>query len=156
MSASDVLDIAWEKGKYPIDPVSIAILFGMEIKYDDSLAKDGLSGKLELRDNLPPIIYVNPKNSNIRQRFIIAHELGHYFCGHDSSPRIDTEFNLSPIVYKPEERQANAFAAQLLMPEIYLNYFIFNEKIADLDILADKFKVSTMAIHFRLKNLGLV
>lgn len=32
MSASDVLDIAWEKGKYPIDPVSIAILFGMEIK----------------------------------------------------------------------------------------------------------------------------
>ncbi len=61
--------------------------------------------------------------STVRQRFTIAHELGHFFLHRASS----TVFvDAAPIFFRDEsssngsqreEIEANAFAAELLMPE---------------------------------------
>jgi Zn-dependent peptidase ImmA (M78 family) len=58
-----------------------------------------------------------------------------------------------------KEREANAFAAALLMPENLIEDQVFNcENTIDIDDLindlAEKFDVSTQAMSFRLANLG--
>jgi Zn-dependent peptidase ImmA (M78 family) len=136
----------------------IAANIGIEIITTDKLSKNGLSGKIEFK-NPPrnsPVIYVNANEPEVRQNFTIAHELGHYFCGHTDSCREDPAFNLSPAVSIHEERQANEFAANLLMPKIALEYLIYEKKEFNIENLAAIFEVSLSAIHFRLKNLGFI
>src|SRR3990167_4724504 len=89
-------------------------LFNLKIRKMNILG--GCSGKLHLRENT---ILISNSDSKERQRFTIAHELGH-FCLHkqkldkkcctDKSTRIETE--------------ANVFAAETLMPKrmIYENF----------------------------------
>lgn len=153
MTPNDVLEMYG--GSFPVDPQEICKNIGIEVMLTEL---NGLSGKLETREdeNKPPLILVNKNEPATRQRFTVAHELGHYFLGHGNSPREDTEFNLTPAVRKPEEIAANDFAAKLLMPKAYVEHFIFKEKIFDIKLLAEKFKVSTLSFHYRLKNLGMV
>lgn len=151
MTPQEVLTIYRKEGEFPIDPEKIAKRAEFVIK---AIEEPGLSGKLELRDNQPPIIYVNRRDPVTRQRFTVAHELGHYFCGHGSNPREDPAFNLKPIVFNKEERQANSWASNLLMPKDFVEYFLIKKNISDIAVLAEEFNVSQVAMQFRLKNLG--
>ena len=56
-----------------------------------------------------------------RQRFTVAHEIGHFMLGHTNGNSI---FDLNSK--KPEEIEANQFAAELLMPLAFLNKEIKN------------------------------
>jgi Zn-dependent peptidase ImmA (M78 family) len=53
------------------------------------------------------------------------------------------------------EREANQFAAELLMPEHLVRQAALEEG-ADARRLADRFDVSIQAMHLRLRRLGLV
>jgi Zn-dependent peptidase ImmA (M78 family) len=63
-------------------------------------------------------IFVDKKQDAFYQRFIIAHELGHYAAGDGSS------YMKSPPKYTEQEhikeKKANTFAAELLIPQITL------------------------------------
>ena len=59
-----------------------------------------------------PVIFYNQCRSLCRQRFTVAHELGHLALGHAVAP----EGRPDP----PAERAANAFAAELLSPACVL------------------------------------
>jgi len=157
MTPAEVLKMYWN-GDIPVDVHVIAANVGIEVITTESLSKSGLSGKIEFRESprKNPVIYVNAKDAEDRQRFTIAHELGHYFCGHDSSCREDTAFNMSPAVGAYEERQANDFAANLLMPKIAIEYFIHEKKEFNVENLAALFEVSLSALRFRLINLGFI
>ena len=56
-----------------------------------------------------------------RQRFTVAHEIGHLMLGH-VGPGMATTQNREPTgTEKPEEQQANQFAARLLAPACVLH-----------------------------------
>lgn len=133
-------------------------------KYDIAIgttASDKFSGVLLRKEDGTSYIAVNDKESSVRQRFTIAHELGHYFLHTTKQTFVDFRHNDENVIRNPKERQANQFAAALLMPKKVLQKDIemlvtedgvTSELIA---FLAGKYKVSTEAMNYRLINLHL-
>ncbi len=150
----------------PVAVMQIAKACGARVTYD-SLDSD-LSGFLYRRNN-QAVIGVNTHHAPVRQNFTIAHELGHFLL-HDQEEQIhvDHEFkvrirrrdNLSSQGVDEAEREANYFAASLLMPEEFLENDIEDEiDLFDDDFLYDlarKYGVSTQALMNRLKHLGYI
>ncbi len=101
-------------------------------------------------------IYVDKNQAPYRRRFSIAHEIGHFALNHLETKELDILFrdDLSSNGSCPEEIAANAFAAELLMPENLIKY-IYNENNSVLKT-AIAFAVSEQAVRFRLKNLGVL
>jgi len=126
-----------------------------------------VSGVL-LRDDSQTLLGVNSAHHPRRQRFTIAHEIGHLLLHPgrsytvDSTVRLNWRDDLSSLATDKEEIAANAFAAELLMPERLIRAaidHIATSKISDedriLDALARRFDVSTEAMSYRLINLGI-
>jgi Zn-dependent peptidase ImmA (M78 family) len=125
---------------------------------------EDISGMLQ-RDSGRGTIFVNKAHHENRQRFTIAHELGHYFLNHTTGVHVDkvalfrdTE---SSKATSQIEMDANRFAAELLMPEqlvrSQLRQATSKGKNED-DIISEMaglFKVSIAAMSFRLQNLGI-
>jgi len=110
------------------------------------------------------IISYNKNEIKERQRFTIAHELGHFFLHSkqkpifvDKKPKVMFRNSASSSGELHQEREANAFAASLLMPKRLIQEEISSLASNDFDIiktLAKNFKVSEQAMSFRLSNLG--
>jgi len=118
------------------------------------------SGMLIRKDGRA-LIGVNNSESTVRQRFTIAHELGHFFLHPNKDAFIDYRDNKKEIMRTPREKQANMFAAALLMPRhILLRDFkaIAKEGFSEDELhdLAKQYEVSEDAMRFRLMNLNLV
>lgn len=97
-------------------------------------------------------IYLPRHFSVARRRFALAHELGHVVLRHDPI--------LPGLRNDPRERQANAFAAEFLMPEDLLRQE-FLDRIAlgqptQIPLLARTFLVSRESMAIRCQELGLV
>jgi len=121
-----------------------------------------------MRDGDHIVIGVNQDDSPARQRFTIAHELGH-LCLHPGQPlRVDRSARVNLRATGDdgrggEEREANWFAAELLMPEQMVRevaaHMAQRRQLSDdslVGALADSFQVSRVAMGYRLFNLGLV
>ena len=146
----------------PVPVEWIANQIGLIVEYEEF--GNDVSGVLVLEEDYG-VIGVNSAHSSVRQRFTIAHEIGHY-CLHRewSDVFIDSEFepryrdNRSSRGKNPEEIQANKFAAALLMPESFLAAY-FAESGIDIgdddqvEELAEEFEVSVTAMTYRLANL---
>jgi Zn-dependent peptidase ImmA (M78 family) len=148
----------------PVDVSRVAQHYGLGIHLQE--LEDAVSGMLVIRDS-HAVIGVNQNHHPNRQRFTIAHEIGHYLL-HADQARVFIE-NLD--LYRDElssngtsarEIEANAFAAELLMPTFALRKLVkgqlidayFDEHI--IRRLAAKFGVSTQAITVKLSRLGLI
>lgn len=137
--------------------------------------EDQVSGALVIKDGANHIL-VNSTHHPNRQRFTIAHELGHLalHAAHVDRLFIDTQLRVyqrtgesgAPAYQAPdstttpeEERQANQFAAALLMPKGLLLEALDDNRVVDehdVSDLARKFGVSEQAMSIRLQRLGLV
>ena len=148
--AKDVLSSYWD-GKLPVDVAAIAKAAGAAVIADSTITESGL---FCFEENTPVIRY-NWADASVRQRFTIAHELGHFLLAHGKSFR-DTPKDYSVTNYDPNEVQANRFAAELLMPEAAVRLLVTNLEISDVDRLAEIFNVSQAAMMYRLKNLRLI
>jgi len=138
-----------------VDPEKEAKKYGIKVIKDVKL-KDNESGMI-IQDNGEVNIYVKSSDTLERQRFTIAHELGHYVCGHlreNKKMFRDGNKEYSRDNYDLEEYEANNYAAKLLMPEDKVNFLIEQENITDIIKMAQIFKVSLKAMIIRLKNLG--
>ena len=119
-----------------------------------------LSGFYVMRGDTPTI-GVNVWHSRVRQRFTIAHELGHATLQADE--HYDREFRRDPnssMATDPDEIDANAFAAALLMPADWIKArwadatdLLDNEWVVR---TAKEFGVSTQSLIYRIDNLGLL
>lgn len=151
----------------PVPVETLAATCGALIRYQPFDADD-VSGLLYRQPDQPPVIGVNSANHAVRQRFTIAHELGHLHLhsGHqlilDRLVRVNFRDAASSTASDWEEMQANAFAAALLMPKdaiaARLRRLISGQPLTDDDLitrLARDFQVSRPAIEYRLINLGL-
>ena len=87
-----------------------------------------------------------------RRRFTIAHEIGHFVLHADRvAPERGGKVNQAG---RAQEREADAFAAELLMPEHLVRQAVL-EVGADSARLAGRFEVSEQAMSVRLRRLGL-
>lgn len=106
------------------------------------------------------------RRSRGRRRFTIAHECGHWVlhvlggqCSFCCRPQDIAELSSAEAERKKElarqEREANAFACELLMPRL----LVIEQARAtgcNLSALAERFDVSVPAIRLRLLTLGLL
>lgn len=93
-----------------------------------------------------------------RFRFTIAHEVGHWVCHVVGAERPQPVFcrakDLMEDADRALEREANVFAAELLMPEASVRAVW--EDASSLAPCAARFDVSPNAMHWRLYSFGLV
>lgn len=113
----------------------------IQVKGENLGSGDGFSLNLNL-------IHYNSTQSDTRIRFTIAHELGHILLGHNSVNR-----SIDFYSKDPNEKLANAFAAELLVPLNSLK----KEKliIESLSTLAKKYWVSKDMMMWRLRDTKL-
>lgn len=124
-----------------------------------------ISGILVVRKKGGTIGY-NHSEPNVRQRFSIAHELGHYVLHREMMPLfVDRGYAVafrdqnSSSGDIQQEREANAFAAAILMPEELIRAeldkldFDLGGDEESLRTLSANFEVSTQAMSYRLANL---
>lgn len=103
-------------------------------------------------------IYVSAFDGKKRQKFTIAHEIGHYFIHYlrNISKNPQTTYRRTSVaVGGYQEYEANVFAANLLMPESKFKQ-IYENCGQDLAIVAEKFGVSIAAAEVRARSLGLI
>lgn len=136
--------------KTPVDIYSIAEFLGLEVQ--EEAMEDELSGYIEPRGS-GWMIGVNSYHHPNRQRFTIAHELGHFLLHRPTEKHIDVTFARRSGQRNKEEHQADSFAAELLMPEVEIRKLIADGETS-LERLAAHFNVSAMAAKFRAKSLG--
>ncbi len=148
-NAKEILTKYWDKS-IPIDPIKLARAAGAAVEAIPNLSTSGEFKKCTARG---PLIQYRSTESNVRQRFTIAHELGHFVLGHGGAYR-DSPDEFSLTNHNPLEIEANRFAAELLMPEDVLSYLVVKKGINDIAKLADMLQVSQVAMQYRLKNLG--
>jgi len=115
---------------------------------------DALSAMI-IRHGENAVIGVNSNHVATRQRFSIAHELGHFVMdeGAQHFVEFDPQSAGDPPHYDWEkERRANMFAAELLMPAERVRS---DAGSYSLTRLARRYDVSDAAMGFRLANLRL-
>jgi Zn-dependent peptidase ImmA (M78 family) len=147
--------------------IAVQELGGRIIQDVDNMAIDACIRK-EGEDSF--VIDLNGKKPFLRERFTIAHELGHLFLhmgflinkdlwGNQQKVFQDSVYYRMSGNYTQEESEANEFAAAFLMPrnefkeQIYKN-LSYNR--IDIPAIADYFKVSPSAVLTRAKWLGYV
>lgn len=114
------------------------------------------------------VIGYNAMHSSVRQRFTMAHEIGHYVLHvKDKQPHLFIDRSVyrrddeSSTGSDHQEVEANKFAAALLMPAELVRSEVEKHGLDlddedDVGALAKRFNVSTAAMSFRLGNLGLL
>ncbi|MFJ6025315.1 ImmA/IrrE family metallo-endopeptidase [Brevundimonas sp. NPDC092305] len=166
--------IEWEKEPVTninVDPIALIqkhwgdvpvpvfeIVTGLGLGPDFEYLPDNISGAIKMRADGNYRIVVNANHHPNRQRFTAAHELGHYIyhrdllgqgVGDTRAYRAEGTGMPNPAIRPMHERQANSFAANLLMPMNSI-YGEIGRGITDTKMLADRFGVSEMAMKIRL------
>ena len=132
----------------PVKLDAIAKKLGITIKHEPF--DDDISGVL-YRDPNSTIIGVNSFHHPNRQRFTLAHEIGHFVLHEmdvhvDKGYRIVLRSSVSSQAVDPHEIDANRFAAELLMPGKLVRkdveeLLLDAEDEAGLSVLAKKYHV---------------
>lgn len=140
---------------YPVDVHAMADALGIRVQECD--LPDNISGKIEHDWCDKFVITVNSNHSRTRQRFTIAHEIAHYVLHRDliGDGIIDNALYRDDRIGDIRERQANRYAATLLMPKT-LVLKAWDDGITDYQSLAKTFKVSPAVAEIRWRELGCV
>jgi len=147
----------------PVPVKRIAQSLGLEIQ--KQAFGDEVSGIL-IREGAKAIVGVNLSHHIHRQRFSIAHELGHFLLHEGDRIFIDRSYNVnlrsptSSLGTDLEEIEANIFASVLLIPEQFLAKDLEKEdidiadprEIGKIQRLAHRYRVSPQAMSLRLLN----
>ena len=113
--------------------------------------------EIELPDNISAKLYpelgtisVNSRNSKTRQRFSVAHELGHHLLGHPN----EESYYSDRAQIRLYDSEADEFAGELLVPRDLLKKEC--EECNDLEELRKRFRVSKETLFIQIKKHGLL
>lgn len=128
---------------------------GGRIVFNDFWENLSSRGSLEVSGLRDFEIFI-PSHTPERDRFTIAHELGHYILHYltNAGPRAEGKFRIERYGKTAIEREANLFASAFLMPEAQFKD-AYRELGGDLGAVSMKFGVSEVAARVRAKMLGL-
>ena len=166
-SKADLLRKQFKMDQAPVDVFTLADLLEIEVFEAEFKDRDTCGMITKSAADGAFRIFVNREHGHSRQRYTVAHELGHFILHKDkfSDPQnaslIDSE--LSMFRFGPDSKggpdtrrleiQANKFAASLLMPrKLVESAFAL---LGDIQAIADLFEVSRAAMGFRLSSLDL-
>ncbi len=137
----------------PVDVEKIAAFFSIHIVPYKNFPEhiSGMIARDKRGDHEDVYIGYNANQAKVRQRFTIAHELGHFLSGHDDLKIVEDGFDKDTV----KEKEANAFASELLMPKDMLVTDMKSGKY-DIPSLARRYMVSEQAISIRLLHSGLI
>lgn len=154
MSTPDPMEVIqryWDRTPVPIE----MIISELGVKLDRENLDDEVSGFIERQPDGGYRIVVNGQHARTRQRFTAAHELGHYIyhrglmgegVGDNRAYRAVGPARPNPNIRPFHERQANSFAANVLMPR----HALINLGAESVAALAERFGVSPEAMRIRL------
>jgi Zn-dependent peptidase ImmA (M78 family)/DNA-binding XRE family transcriptional regulator len=145
---ADKMRAEWSMGLNPIpDMIDTLESQGIMIICTNVESKkkfDGLAGNIERT----PVVVVSAHQPGDRQRFTLAHELGHLVLQGRLGESLD------------EEKACNQFAGSFLLPKSALFQHIGNRRRAveprELYMLKHEFGISMMAILVRLGQCGVI
>lgn len=148
----DVLDyaITLNVKPTPFDLDDFINKIGIELRR--VVMADDISGQLQKNGNGKWVISVNSLHHQKRQRFTLAHELGHYFLHRNRAIEFIDKALYRSSQMDSMEYEANNFAGALLMPKKILIEFI-KMKGANAEIISDYFDVSVLAAKIRVETL---
>ena len=153
----------------PVDVEYIARKLGIFVR--KTPADDDLSGFI-VKQGTSFLLGVNAAHHPNRQRFTIGHEIGHFVI-HDNPDVHVGRANPDRYVIRRrdgtsttgedlQEVEANRFAAELLMPEAFLDnelpHYLINDCLDErgMQQLAKRFQVSVQALSNRLISLKML
>ena len=144
----DKLRIVWELGSAPIlDLIDVLESHGIRVfSIDDSIDSkfDGLAAKIDNK----PIIVISADWPGDRQRFTLAHELGHLVLKGRLSKEID------------EEKASNRFAGAFLLPTHAIQHELGTHRnfleLRELNLLKHEFGISMMGAIIRAYQTGII
>lgn len=102
---------------------------------------------------MPFVFLSGDKDTNVRLRFDIAHEIGHLLM--HSEYYTEEDLKKSDINQKVED-EANRFAGAFLLPEEAFSKDVYSSSIDHFIQLKSKWKVSIAAMIYRCEDLGLL
>jgi Zn-dependent peptidase ImmA (M78 family) len=130
----------------PINPVDIAHNLGVKVLFVEfSDEYNDIAGFYDFDDDT---IFVNKEEFPLRQTFTIAHELGHRVLHKEWAKSADYKVLMRQGTSdEPVEKEANTFAANLLVPR-----FLLDKYWEDLPAsrLSELFAVSVPVINHRI------
>lgn len=146
-------DLAWQillnenVKELPIDVVSLCYQMGIRVQhYTPTDQNDGYSTVFLGMAR----IFVSQECSPERQRFTIAHELGHILLGHVGEQQL---VNREPSSKdNPVEQEANVFASRLLAPSCVL--WALNARTPE--EIADLCRISQQAASYRAERMAIL
>lgn len=152
--AQDAAEKIWEDlclTSPPIPILEVVESYGLSIKAANFEDYPDISGVLDIEESK---IYLNEKDTPEHKRFTIAHEIGHWILHKDqlkNNPDMAIYYR-RPIGGESDikEKEANYFAANLLVPLKILNKLAVNFSVEE---LSKTFAVSTQVIRYRLRLL---
>lgn len=149
-----------ELGLDPLRPVACVLscveeAVGIPVAAWD-MGDDALAGAF-VRRGAGRVIFVNGAQAAVRVRFTLAHELGHAWIGHDSSEGIESYAALHGR--DPREVEANAFAAEFLVPRCAMEELLADRArptLEELVVVARAYGVSAESVLYRMRTCELV
>jgi Zn-dependent peptidase ImmA (M78 family) len=143
----DVLEVAEERQGVPV--------------LIDHFNNDRIAGVLLSHGSGDSFVAVNADHNAVRQRFTLAHELGHLYMGHQ--PRVELSAELFGPTRDPQEVEANYFAAEFLAPRAAITSWL-----EDRDLVAEaaapdtaaqlalEFGIAFPTAAYRLERVGAI
>jgi len=121
------------KPPVPVDKIARAVGFNLQLQD----LPVGVDARLQVI-NSRLLMELARSQAEVRHRFSIAHELGHYFLGHKHNE------------YNAGETEADIFAGELLVPRAWLRKDVERYSIAE---LLSRYKVSREVLYSRSSTL---
>ena len=155
-AAQDVLKKFSNDGS-SINAFEVAKSEGISIEYFKPEEGSRIANASGLLNAAKKTIYLNITESPERQNFTLAHELGHYFLRHNSDQYgiYWREQQYAVSLKTDAEKEADCFAAELLMPKSLIEQYKKKYHFDDIDYhaLANLLGVSDEAMKNRLKAI---
>jgi len=162
--AEEILRVTGQKSA-PIDILKCAKYLGVEV--EEAELEEDIFGLLVIKNKLPLIIVNSKGHNDNRQRFTIAHELGHFLLhSRDTSFFIDKGEILTcrrtsdNNFEEAKEKEANDFAVSILLPDRLIEREALSapqeSRFNILPYLSNKFQVDESPLGIKLSHLGLL
>lgn len=148
MTANEILQGYWDM-KLPVDVEAICNKLSVKIFQTSSV----IDGRAYIDGNGVRSIAVNKDMPAERQRYCIAHELGHHALGHVQKKEDSFDY----YGHLPEyESAAHEFARQLVTPKFAIDIVLKETDVNTVLDLAHLFGVQESKMNFRLNELDII
>ena len=152
--AEGILNTHWDQS-VPVNLAHIAKAMGIAVAVGDTGAACAV---LDISRQRKARITINATHSFMRQRYGVAHAIGHVAL-HHLRPGMRHAIHVSEsyhVDYEQRiEREANDFALRLLVPSEVLKFSVLQQHIDNAQELAHLFEVAPILIKQRLADLDL-